>query len=518
MTLVRSVFLCVTATLVVYLGICAHFTIAAWSDQLYFNGDNITLALVVKSISEGQPFRWVFSSQTFLFPEGPIYYFAYLLAGDLKSSLLATSFINCVLLVVPILLLGNRIYPRNNSGLESLALFFALFSTNLVLESTPDINGSTILTPVLFATYYSGAVIVALYSLLILPNALSGSFVQRVLSGFILVLLGGLTYASDPLYLLQVLLPLAFGSIVLAITEPSFTKYSKRVVLLTIASLLTGLAIRYWTSPYAVATVGSYINLSKIVDAFSGLFTIIRGSTSEPFHALLWAFWSLLFLAHGFYTLRLLKRAESTSISLLNVRFLHLFLFLSPVITVSGVLFTGNYFTRYLLPLPVFTLVGFSLMLPGLINSRLVSVLTLTILAFCGLYFSMNNNAVERGITTNESDVQCFTKVAKENDLHAVGSYWTSRYLTLYAPAEHQVYQVLNDFKPFNWLSNRLDHSKTSINSVIVDRESKPLMITVNDTKTLGKPDLVHACQQFDIYVYKPGSSGHELLNVLIRQ
>ena len=512
----RPFALCVLATIVVSFGIFVQFNLSEWSDQLYFNGDNITLAMVVKSIIEGQPFRWVFSSQTFLFPEGPLFFASYILSGNLQASLITNAYLNLFLLGISVFLLGRKLLRNTQNSFLALATFFALLSLMLVLESKPDINGSTILTPVLYATYYSGVVIVALFSLLLL-GAINSAQNNRILFlSFFYIFFGGLAYSSDPLYLLQAFAPLTAASLTLFIVDKKNRKFSVMLFALTIASFAIGLVIRYVTSSYAVASVGNYIDLAKIGLAFTGILSIIRNSIDEPFHAFLWLFLTLLFVVHAVFSLKLLRKDDYGFGY--SARLVHFFFFVSPLITIAGVLLTGNFYTRYLLPLPIFTLIGFSLMLPRVIPNRSTATIVFGTLVFTVCYFCIGYMSTPREPTRNELDVSCYRNFAIRYNLHPVGGYWTSRYLTLYSPSEHQVFQVLDDFKSFNWLSNKIDHSNTSINAVIVDHERKPFLIDHADTEILGSPSIIYTCGQFDIYVYPQPSEGNKILNERIRQ
>lgn len=518
MTLSRASVLCVIATIVTCIGIFFQFNFTEWANQLYFNGDNITLALVIKSIIDGQPFHWVFSSQTFLFPEGPLFFISYWLSADLKTALLTNAYLNLALLGIPIYLLGKKLLPKDQDSLISFASFFSLCSLTLVLESTPDINASTILTPVFFVTYYSGVIIVSLFGLVLLSKLPKSNNNHRLFIGLAFILTGGLTYSSDPLYLLQVIAPLVTISLVLYVCNQNLRKAWALVFILAISGLIAGLIIRHWTSSYAVASVGSYIDVTKVGQAFTGLFSIIRNSVDQPFHGLLWLFWGSLFVIHSICTFIFLNRNGATDKFGFDAKLVHLFCIASPLITISGVLLTGNFYTRYLLPLPVFTLLGFSLILPRIVSNRIsVSAIsgTLVLASSFFLYVYLTFN---REPTPNETDVKCYNTYASRFDLHPVGGFWTSRYLTLYSPSEHQVFQVFNDFKPHNWLSNKIDHTNTSINAVIVDHEIKPFLLNQADTEVLGKPTIIYTCQQFRIYVYDQFSDGFRILNERIRQ
>lgn len=518
MTISRAFLLCIFATIVVSIGIYIKFNFSEWSDKVYFDGDNITLALVIKSIVEGQPFRWVFSSQTFLFPEGPLFLVSYFFSVDLKGALLTIAYLNLALLGIPVYLLGRRLLPNAQYGLLGLAMFFSLCSLTLILESTPDINASTIITPFFFATYYSGVIIVSLFELLLISNLVERKDPHRLFLITLFVILGGLTYSSDPLYLLQVIAPLVTVSLILYIHYRCQKESVALAFFLTICSLIAGLMIRHWTSAYTVASVEDYINPTKVGQALTALFLIIAKSINNPFQQFLWFFWPLLFIAHTIYTFKILRKDDATNALNYDARLVHLFCVASPLITLAGVILTGNFYTRYLLPLPMFTMVGFSLMFARIFSARVCFASIFMTLIVTSLCFWTEYTAAPQKPTPNQSDVNCYRSFATRYDLHPVGGYWTSRYLTLYSPGANQVFQVLNDFKPYNWLSNKVDHSNTSINAVIVDHEKKPSLINQVDTEVLGEPTVIYACQQFDIYAYHPSSNGFRILNERIRQ
>lgn len=412
-------------------------------------------------------------------------------------------------------LIAHRIYNNFRASILVTSLFIVSLILSFNLEYKPGINATTILTLILFNTYYVGVMVVSMFLLWLYGVALSNRSRSALIDALLIILCGGLALASNPLFLIQFVAPLLLLGSTFLLTH-DFRSKGIYILLTGTLSILAGYLFRTVFSEYTAATVNSYISFDGIAGALNALILIIREGLSNVRILLLWLFWLGLFLFHAavfFIAIRRYKlRLEFDSI------LFHSFCILSPLITLGGVLLSGNYLTRYLIPVPFFTLVGAVIISPRLFkkNHRDFYITGVLTVATVLTYQSFSNISQE---TPNAvSNINCFSGYAKDRKAQFVGSFVTSRYLNLYAEFGTPIYQVNKELRPLNWLSNRYDHSKDAIDHVIVDKRDYPVLLRAADITYLGKPSSVHECHDFFIYRYEPHTIGYKLLNSRIRE
>jgi len=71
-----------------------HFATTRWPDAFLYNADSLVLPLIKQSISDGERFRWVFSSQLFIFPEAPLYWLSSLPTDSARVALATNAIVN----------------------------------------------------------------------------------------------------------------------------------------------------------------------------------------------------------------------------------------------------------------------------------------------------------------------------------------------------------------------------------------------------------------------------------------
>lgn len=503
------------ASLVVAITIFFQFHLGQWRETLYYDGDNITLALVLRSILDGEPFNWVFSSQSFVFPEGPLYLIGFLITQSYRWALLCSTFLNWILLLLGVFLITHYQSQLRGKSFAVLTIFSSLVLTILCLEIQPDINRNTIFSLIFLQTYYGGVVLVTLFQL----GILSVWCVERCVSKklcleLLFVILGSMTYASNPLYLLQCLLPLS----VLALWMIFFRTWRRlgvRLAILVGFTATSGQLLRLSLGQYIKATVVSYVDPMRALDSLSKLLEIIVSSSDHLSYFLLWLVWLAFYAFYFFYCLERIR--QKAWLTLPSALLIHGFLMLAPPLILLGVIMSGNFYTRYFLPIPIFLLIGASLAICDGWNNQKHTWVAVALLLFGASFFSYQWFTFVSNNSRYERDIECVDRYSRSNKIVAIAGYWNARYLQLYGIGKYSVYQAHKDFRPFDWLSNIHDHQNSKINSVIVSLANDHGFINTQDVKALGEPVEVYSCISFDIYRYEPQSAGYQLLNERIR-
>lgn len=501
-------------TILLGLAVFFHLNTGEWQDAFYFDGDNITLALAMKSIVEGENFRWVFSSQSFIFPEGPLFALSYLITGDFKIALLLNTYINVGLITLLVFLIAQHIYAFWKPSLLSTVFFILLLILSFNLEYKPDINASTIVTLILFNTYYVGVILISLLLIWLYGYISVMESDWRILIASSIIICSGLALASNPLFLLQFIAPsVLIGSTLL--TSRHFRRCSLWVLITCLVGVLFGYAVRSLLSNYTAASVNSYISLDRISSALNFFIGTVNNSISDPVFSLLWSFWFLLFLIHSTFYVNYIRRQNTLSFTFV---FFHAFCIASPLITLAGVILTGNHLTRYLIPVPFFTLLGFAMIAPRVFKANLSSYFIPPVLLLGTLLTYQSYLSVTYDTPNAVSNIECFSNYAKGKNSQFIGSFVTSRYLNLYSELDKPIYQVNKELRPVDWLSNRYEHDSDNIDHVIVDKRNFPVLLTTADVEGLGTPDDVQECHDFYIYRYEQATIGYKSLNQRIRE
>ena len=76
----------------------SHVVNSGWLNLYLYNGDSLTLPILLKTLTGHSGFLWVSSSQFLLFPEGLLYLVSSFLNHSVRASLLINSFLNIVIL------------------------------------------------------------------------------------------------------------------------------------------------------------------------------------------------------------------------------------------------------------------------------------------------------------------------------------------------------------------------------------------------------------------------------------
>lgn len=488
-----------------------------WRDLFFFNGDSITLAMVLRSINEGEPFRWVFSSQNFIFPEAILYFVSYWIAGSYKNALIVNGVANLFLAIVFFWYVCRLILQKEENTWLAVSIAALLFSFFLMMETYPDINGKSIFTLTIFNTYYFGVILSSLLLIALFVKELELRGSSKILYLILFLIVGAFCYASDPLYVLQFAAPF-FAVVILILLRGwrSNLRFCIKSITLVAGSLVLGDLVRTGLKQYTVASVDSYLKFEHINVAFNALVDLVATLPSSPWSLLLWLVWVLSTCYVGYAFVGALLKSGLNESCRGRILFLG-FCFLVPILNITGVILSGNYFTRYFVPLSFFPTIGFCFLLAE--KSRGTNfVYILSLITGCLVlpaYADSKHNQFNE--SPYEKSLMCYEEVVKLEKIHAIGSFWTSRYLDLYRTTPYRTFQASNDFKPFNWLSNRYKYDEYEIGAVVVDKQQNPAHINPQDVERLGPPTRIVSCDNFYIYTYSGETFGYNQLNSTMR-
>ena len=504
-----------------------------WNDLFLFNGDSLTLALYAKSLFSGELRDWTFSSQIFFFPEIFIYVICYALTPNLEWSFILNGLVNYWLYIF----LLYRIASAVGADLW-VRCGFAVLATCLLLlycslEQGAEVNVTALVTLFLFNTYYFGAVLCALCVTWICCCVLNGNqFAKRYGYGMILALTA-MTYFSNPMFLLQGAMPFVACILFMRWYLQIDKNISRGLIISMISGVLLGQVMRMIFADHVGKSIGKYVHLRSVIDGAQGFSTNLARvfeTTTGTVEFLIIG--GLLITAIGVATryFGTESRIRNFSDASANQALLFLVLFsvASSCITLIGTLVSGNSLMRYFLPvalLPVFVLLTAfhqTLMASGVAVRRYVSLCVIIGIAMVAFVCGRPNTTASFSWLFNARYSQshvglgCFNRHMSEKPFNVVGTFWTTRTLDAYGSTRARALQVNERFEPTLWLNNRATYRDLAINGVIVSRAQDALRqkgsIYAEETRTLGSPDRIFACKDFDIYYYADGSPGFNQL------
>jgi hypothetical protein len=522
-----------------------HMSESAWKTVLLYNGDSLVLPLLQESLSRGEPYEWVFSSQTFLFPEYPIYWLCALVGQTPRIALTINAIVNVLLLYALFRGIAAQLAPGRRLRqvvfpIAALGIFFLfLLSENPNGLSGPgDVPPEDIASLFLISTYYYGVILTGLLVLLLSIWVTDRFQLERVTrariavyTSIVVVLVTATTF-SDPLYLLQFAVP--FGAAALALAMLRRLKWKWFALLAGVQAIAgaIGLVLRAVFARYIVAS-SSYISLHRT-----------RTSIAVLTHTLvLWLDDGLL----GVLKLLILI-ALGVLLTVLLVRFLEqnrrgraqgayaltpldgfvaVFTFVSALTLLIGQVATGQLLTRYLVPLFIFPLLGIVLFAdPSSLGRRLVSpqrlrprlpavvgaTMGVTALLAVTLGAVAAPATVDMIRTTMPTGQACFERWIGDSRANGVGSFMVTRPLKLYGPQRGELLQVTAGLGVQPWMNNLSSYRDRHFSFVLVDKVDVTRADTLHE---LGRPASVQSCPGFQIYDYA-GTRGARSLDSIL--
>jgi hypothetical protein len=517
-----------------------HLADSDWGRVLLYNSDSLTFPLLWKSLAAGQAFRPVLSSQLLAFPEGLLYVVAQVVAGSYRGAIVLDTYLMMLTCYAGLRAVAAAVVPGSVARRRAAAVTASLaLIVTMLLERAPHINTTSVITPLVFSTYYGGVIIIGLFAIAWTARELRRPTVHPV-SLVVVTVVVAATTISDPLYVIQVGVPfvVVLGAAVLLGLTPL-----RRAAWL-VAPQAAGVALYEATRPLLRALIGSgtgrYVRFSRMglarhrVDAELHAVLLNRGTAAKAEVALVVVAWVLGVATAVALTRRARREADTWTAAAAVVA---LFAVVASLLTAPLVVLTGNYYSRYFLPvvaypflavLPAFALRWPAPRLHAVPASGARAVLSrdgllaagAALLVACGAFGVVSGPGAAallraRGRPTGED---CLEATFEGRDASGVGEYWTVRALDLYARPGLSVLQVdSSTFEVYPWLVNLGAYEHRRFGFVLVDRTDQGgFTLRLGDLAPLGSPARLVTCPDFDIAEYPPGTAGYTRLNALV--
>lgn len=506
-----------------------------WKEIFLFNGDSITLPLVLQSLQRGEPFEWVFSTQTFFFPEFPIYWLCSLVGGSPQASLLLNAYVNVFILygllrgMAAIFLPGRPLRQIAIALGAVVVLLAAIVSDRSAPIMYPGVVGvSNIPTLFLLTTYYYGVIVLGvagvLFALVSTRGFVRGGLSRRRASVYLAgnVTVGAATMYSNPLYAAMFVLPLIVVLTILLVLRRLPWRWYVVLVGAQVATIIIGMVLRsiFWRF-IADSDFKQYLNPQRVWDAFGTVLMVLSDWTETGWGVVrLLALFVPLGATLAYLIVAEVRRRRGHPPITTTRLFVLLFVVVSAVSLVAGHILTGQLLTRYLVPTFVFPLMGLVVVVAALTErSKLTRLgasarraITLGI-ASTGVIAALLLGAVTVPpiIAMGQEAyprMSCFDDWLDGRDINGVATFMTIRPLELYGHHEGRLVQVSDTVVPNGWMTNLWYYTDTEFSFVMTTVESEFDSAIAH----LGAPAEIVTCPGFQILDYA-GTDGLTTLN-----
>jgi len=522
-------FIILILALVIELG---HIATSGWIQAFLYNSDSLTLPLIQQSLMHKEPFLWVFSSQFFLFPEGLFYAVAAGITDSIRSALVFSAFLNMVVLYALIRLIaaaGLRV-SRTRQQLAALGCCLLLIFY-MLLERQPLINQSAIATLFLFTSYYYGVVLAGLFSIYIAIRQfnLNGKVLAASKQNLFLVglafVVSGLTTFSNPLYIVQFLVPLLVVLFLMVLLNALSWRKAYLAGIPQVAGSILGYILRKPFIDFVGQSLGTHILTQDIPATLSDLHASVSASVHHRSGRVEFVLCFGVILFCAFYALRWIYLNSHTHDSDRNKRPSVVLFFLCTLSAIEAAcvvivsIVTGSMTTRYLLPMFIFPLLGLFPFIYIKLSKCLYFLLMLALAILFAWIIILGLSSIHKAnilLSSSYSDSLCLAKALDDKAANGVAEYWTARPIDVYGMHDERVLQINPNFTIYPWLANLGAYSNKSYSFVIVDKSEvngPTYAILPNDPSLPSSPSYVSNCQDMFVYQYSPGSSGYKALN-----
>lgn len=518
-----------------FVAIIAHISSnSSWRYFFLLDGDSLTLPLIFKSLQLHEPVQWVFSSQLNLFPEFPLYVLARFVGVTVAGSLLVNALLNFLIIYVLIRIFIASATATTAQNRRLLSTITTLSLTYAMLLEVPTAYGQTLLTYILFNTYYFGPLIAGILtlSLIVLRLKKKNSPANKNISVTALCLLAlwnTLTITSNPLFLVQFMAPFIVTYGLMACKKiVTYREVIKVIVATMLAPTIAAFVLRATLlKSFIGQDLGHYqfsiLNILRLDKFVPNTLESIAPIVTTPglqfrfllsillYYALL--LFLLLRIRSGFYH----KEKQPNHAQL----FVLLFLLIQPIATILLLNTFGTSEDRHLITIvamPILVLGTF--INPSLLKKyRATIIRTLTMLLVILISVSaFRITNLRQLISPQNADQACLAKNIPSG-ANGIADYWVARQLDIYNQNDQRILQVTPWLKIYPWLNNISAYQNKDFTFYV--HYAHPL-VHANPGSQVENAQK-HAsrtayCDNLVIYYYDNGTEGHDYINDRIKQ
>ncbi|MEV4776646.1 hypothetical protein [Microbacterium sp. LWH12-1.2] len=447
--------------------VSAQVAASARSELLFRDGDSLVVAMIARSLLDGQPLDWAMSSVLFL-PETAVFAaLSVVLPFDVNGVLAANGVLNLVALYGALRLVAGR--RRDGAAPAAWSLLALLvFGIVAMTEASASRDALELASLQLTTTYYSATVVAVVATVGMLRRALDHERLRPWLL-FALFATAVVSTTSNPLYAAWATVPFTLVLAIFALRRPG-----RGHILVLSATLIVGTAVgflgRIPFSAWIANTGASYAQPAEWMQSL-GYYAGLAGerlTTPGGWLAAL-VLLALIALAAG-----LSARSVPEPFGERGAHLVAAIAWVTPVLVIVGAIALGTHAARYLQPLafaPVLALVAAPRALripfarPLLVPQAVLGSAAVLLLLSAAIGIPRLASAAARP----DADLVCVTDWVNEAGRPGAGQFWTVRLPKLHLEDPTQLVQVDHRLNGYAWLVNRTDFAVSGVSFLIED-------------------------------------------------
>jgi hypothetical protein len=517
----------------------AHIGKTSWKGIILYDGDSLTLPLLRESLAHKEHLLWVFSAQLNLFPEGILYALSSIFSKSIRASIVVYALITMLSFYFIVRLIIKTISKSSKRRQRVFSVLLTLILLGyMLLETQRGIVNQDAATYFLFSSYYSGLLLIGLLEVYIILKQLNLAdqlkYTKNIFLATSTIALTTLVIASDPLYVVQFVLPIIVTCLLLFALKKLSTKKLLIITASQILGLAAGLCSRSFIRPLLGENLSTHLSGGLTVRAVQdGAFSIL--STVSPYQST-WGVRARVYISIIVYFSLLLYALVSINNKFKGKKyvksplklFVLFFAVLEPIITYLSLLIANSIQERYFINTLIVPIIGLAIFADVKVPIKFKAIVKYSFIAFfiliiiCGLLSLRSSSTL---VSSNYPDETCLEASLDHKPVYGVGDYYISRALDAYNLDNERVLQVKPNFSIFPWLNNLGAYENKNFSFVVVEKDWNEIEtnnniqnLTISNLpgysfETLGSKTKVKDCPDFYLYEYSPGSEAYINLN-----
>lgn len=457
------------------------------AELLFRDSDSLVVALLVRAISDGEPFDWIMSSVLFV-PEilvfGALWMLGLLLSLDVNAVLTVNAIVNLAALYGALrFAAGRRSTGRAPVAWSLVAMSaFCLIAVTETSASRDSLELASLLTT---TTYYSATVIAVILSAGLIRRAFDHDRTRARFPAWLGVV-ALISVLSNPLYAAWATAPLG-AILVVAAVYPTTRGRALPLLWTLVAGTIVGWLARIPLSAWIANDGTDYVQPGLWPQSARYYGDLLGERLSSPLGWVGTAIVVALVIAGVVVSLRTAH---------VGARVLAVSAWAVPLLVLIGMVALGTHAARYLEPVvfaPILVLVAS----PRAVRMPRRAVVWTTAAASAAILVSAGLS-VPRVITAAQhpnDDLTCVNDWVSASGRTGAGQFWTVRLPKLHLDDASQLVQVDHQLNAYAWLIGRSDFNAREVTFLIEDAQSVPWSLSTNDL-----PIDVVACGQYTIY------------------
>ncbi|MFE6735822.1 hypothetical protein [Microbacterium sp. NPDC057650] len=460
--------------------VAAQLAASARSELLFRDGDSLVVAMYVRSVLEGQPQDWAFSSVLFM-PEAACFALLRLALPWLGiGALFAVNAVVNLLAFYGALRLTAGRRREGRSPVTWTLLAFAAFCLLVLLETSPSRDALEPASLLLTTTYYSATVIAVVAVVGLIRRYVDGGWAGIP---YVLGVIAAVSTLSNPLFAAWATAPLGM---LLGLGALRRRPHALALLLALVAGTGAGLFARIPLSEWIANTGAGYAQPSQWTQSLQ----YYAGLAGERLTAPGGVAGALVIVALLAFCVRRTLRCTG------GARIVGTAGWLIPLLVVIGAIALGTHAARYLQPIafaPVLSLVA----LPRTVRmpraaARIAiaaSAVVLLVLTF------VSAPRLVTSVSADDRDLGCVTDWVDQSGRTGAGQFWTVRLPKLHLEDPARLVQVDNTLRGYAWLVNRTDFDVGEVTFLVEDAQTQAWELPPPG----AVPDAVIPCGRYTI-------------------